>query len=77
MYAIDYENPGGRGATVRNGQPGWQSDGSFLTPEGDRLTDDVSRAAYLRTVQDWIIAPQLRTVNGVAGVDSIGGFEKQ
>ena len=29
MYAIDYENPGGRGATVRNGQPGWQSDGSF------------------------------------------------
>jgi len=60
MYAIDYTHPGGRGATVRNGQPGWQSDGSFLTPEGDRLTDDISRAAYLRTVQDWIIAPQLR-----------------
>lgn len=77
MYAIDYANPGGRGATVRNGQPGWQADGSFLTPEGDRLTDDVSRSAYLRTVQDWIIAPQLRTVNGVAGVDTIGGFEKQ
>ncbi|MBA3942917.1 MAG: CusA/CzcA family heavy metal efflux RND transporter, partial [Sphingopyxis sp.] len=66
----------GKGATIRNGQPGWQSDGSFLTPEGDRLTDDVSRAAYLRTVQDWIIRPQLRTVQGVAGIDSIGGFEK-
>jgi len=77
MYTVDYANPGGKGATVRNGQPGWQSDGNFLTPEGERLTDEVSRAAYLRTVQDWIIGPQLRTVQGVAGVDSIGGFEKQ
>jgi cobalt-zinc-cadmium resistance protein CzcA len=77
MYAIDFTNPGGRGAPVRNGQPGWQSDGSFMTPEGERLTDEVARAAYLRTVQDWIIAPQLRTVQGVAGIDSIGGYEKQ
>ncbi len=77
MYTIDFANPGGKGAKVRDGQPGWQSDGSYLTPEGERLTDDVSRAAYLRTVQDWIISPQLRTVPGVAGVDSIGGFEKQ
>jgi len=28
-------------------------------------------------VQDWIIRPQLRNVSGVAGVDSIGGYEKQ
>ncbi|WP_286711650.1 CusA/CzcA family heavy metal efflux RND transporter [Sphingomonas sp. 67-41] len=77
FYEIDFANPGGKGATVRNGQPGWQSDGSFLTPEGERLTDDLSRTAYLRTVQDWIIKPQLRTVQGVAGVDSIGGYEKQ
>ncbi len=28
-------------------------------------------------MQDWIIGPQLRSVKGVAGVDSIGGFEKQ
>ncbi|WP_200888780.1 efflux RND transporter permease subunit, partial [Staphylococcus aureus] len=27
-------------------------------------------------VQDWIIRPQLRTVAGVAGVDSIGGYAK-
>ncbi|WP_068879157.1 efflux RND transporter permease subunit [Phenylobacterium sp. CCH12-B4] len=77
MYTVDFTNPGGKGAKVRDGQPGWQSDGSYLTPEGERLTDEVSRAAYLRTVQDWIISPQLRTVPGVAGVDSIGGFEKQ
>jgi cobalt-zinc-cadmium resistance protein CzcA len=77
MYTIDFAQPGGAGARVRDGEPGWQSDGSYLTPEGERLADEVSRAAYLRTVQDWIIGPQLRTVRGVAGVDSIGGFEKQ
>ena len=77
MYAVDFANPGGKGAKVQDGKPGWQSDGSFLTPEGDRLTDDVSRSGYLRTVQDWIIGPQLKTVQGVAGVDSIGGYEKQ
>ncbi len=31
----------------------------------------------LRTVQDWIIKPQLRTVPGVVEVNTIGGFEKQ
>ena len=31
----------------------------------------------LRTIQDWIIKPQLRTVPGVIEVNSIGGFEKQ
>nr|WP_319798400.1 CusA/CzcA family heavy metal efflux RND transporter [Nitrobacter sp.] len=77
MYSVDFANPGGKGATIRNGRPGWQSDGSFLTPEGARLTDGVARAAFLRTVQDWIIRPQLRTVQGVAGIDSIGGFAKQ
>src|SRR5262245_53629611 len=64
-------------ARVRNGQPGPQADGSYLTPEGQRLRDDVERAAYLRTVQDWIIRPQLRSVPGVAGVDAIGGYVKQ
>jgi cobalt-zinc-cadmium resistance protein CzcA len=41
------------------------------------LTTDLERTAYLRTVQGWIIRPQLKTVPGVASVDSIGGFEKQ
>jgi cobalt-zinc-cadmium resistance protein CzcA len=78
MYTVEYEHPGGRGATPAEGsKPGWQRDGSYLTPEGERLTNDVQRAAYLRTVQDWVIRPQLRNVRDVAGVDSIGGYEKQ
>ncbi|MEK6646015.1 MAG: CusA/CzcA family heavy metal efflux RND transporter [Candidatus Firestonebacteria bacterium] len=31
----------------------------------------------LRTVQDWIIRPQLRSVRGVADINSFGGFAKQ
>ena len=62
---------------MRDGAPGWQSDGSYLTPEGERLTDELSRLVYLRTVQDWIIRPQLKTVRGVAGADAIGGYIKQ
>jgi cobalt-zinc-cadmium resistance protein CzcA len=34
-------------------------------------------AMELRTIQDWIIKPQLRLVTGVAEVNTIGGFEKQ
>jgi heavy metal efflux system protein len=30
----------------------------------------------LRTIQDWIVRPQLRTVPGVTEVNSIGGYEK-
>lgn len=77
MYAVRYKHPGGNGITVKDGQPGWQSDGSYLTAEGERLVNDVQKASYLRTVQDWIISPQLRNVIGIAGVDSIGGYEKQ
>lgn len=76
MYSVEFARPGPN-ARIRDGAPGWQTDGAYLTPEGERLADAVSQAAYLRTVQDWIIRPQLRTVKGVAGVDSIGGYEKQ
>ncbi len=38
--------------------------------EGYSLTE-------LRTLQDWIIAPQLKTVKGVTEVNSFGGFVKQ
>lgn len=31
----------------------------------------------LRTIQDWIIKPQLRNVDGVTEVNTIGGYEKQ
>jgi len=76
MYTIEYEFPGGRGAST-GGRTGWQSDGSFITERGDRLESEVAKAAYLRTVQDWVVAPLMRSIDGVAGVDSIGGFEKQ
>ena len=76
MYTVGYANPDGVGAKKVAGQPGWQPDGSYLTPEGERLTDPISKAGYLRTVQDWIVSPQLKAVGGVAGVDSIGGFAK-
>ncbi|RIV86340.1 CusA/CzcA family heavy metal efflux RND transporter [Aurantiacibacter xanthus] len=76
MYTIEYEHPSGNGAPV-GGTTGWQADGSFVTERGDRLDSDVAKAAYLRTVQDWIVAPLMRSTPGVAGVDSIGGFEKK
>ncbi len=31
----------------------------------------------LRTIQDWIVRPQLKTVPGVADVNSIGGYTKE
>lgn len=77
MFSVAYRHPDGRGATARAGVPGWQPDGSYLTPEGERLTTPIAKASYLRTVQDWIIRPQMRAVQGVAGVDSNGGYVKQ
>ncbi|MBO4228114.1 efflux RND transporter permease subunit [Bradyrhizobium neotropicale] len=60
-----------------DGAPGLQRDGSFVTSDGARLKSDIEKNAYLRTVQDWIIRPQIKTVPGVAGVDTIGGYLKQ
>ena len=50
---------------------------SYVTPEGETLRTDIEKATYLRTVQDWIVAPQLKTLNGVAGVDVLGGYVKE
>src|SRR5262245_39771842 len=61
----------------RDGAPGLQRDGRFLTTEGPLLEGEIEKNAYLRTVQDWIIKPQIKLVTGVAGVDSIGGYVKQ
>ncbi len=77
MWTVLYEHPHGEGAPIKDGQPGWQSDGSYLTAEGRRLNNDLERASYLREVQDWIIRPQLKGVKDVAGVDAIGGYVKQ
>ncbi len=78
MYTVEFEHPNGEGAPiVPDGMPGWQRDGMYLTVEGERLTNAFERAVYLRTVQDWIIRPQLRGIKGVAAVDSIGGYVKE
>ncbi len=44
-----------------------------------KLPDDVRREKLteLRTIHDWVIKPQLRTVPGTAEVNSWGGYEKQ
>lgn len=42
-----------------------------------RAADARDEAIELRTLQDWVVAPQLRGVPGVAEVNSFGGFEKQ
>lgn len=76
-YSIEYAYPDGKNAPRKDGQAGWQTDGSFLTEQGERLADNVSKLAYLRTVQDWIVRPQLRTTPGVADVDSLGGYVKE
>ena len=77
MWSVSYAPTATRDSPKIAGRAGFQPDGSYLTPEGERLTDEVSRLAYLRTIQDWVVRPQLRSVNGIAGVDSIGGYEKQ
>ncbi|WP_230772448.1 efflux RND transporter permease subunit [Sphingomonas sp. Leaf4] len=61
----------------RNGEPGLQRDGSYITPEGDHLVSEADKATYLRTVQDWIVTPQLKSTEGLAGVDSLGGYTKE
>lgn len=77
MWTVEYEHPNGAGAEAKDGTAGWQSDGSYLTPEGERLRTPLEQAAYLRTVQDWIIRPQLKGVSGVAEVDAIGGYVRE
>jgi cobalt-zinc-cadmium resistance protein CzcA len=42
-------------------------------PEEER----VKKLTELRTTHDWVIRPKLRTVKGVAEVNSWGGYEKQ
>lgn len=76
MWTVDFD-PQVRHAKERDGKLGWQEDGSYLTPEGDFLKTDVELMAYLRTVQDWLIRPQLKGIKGLAGIDAIGGYIRQ
>lgn len=76
MWTVDYV-PFDPKTVGKPNVPGWQADEVYLTPEGDRLVTAQERATYLRTVQDWIIAPQMRSTPGLAGVDTIGGYVKE
>lgn len=76
MWTVEYENPRGEGVTPKDSEPGWQSDRTYLTANGRKLSTDIELASYLREIQDWLIRPQLRTVLGVAGIDAIGGYVK-
>jgi len=40
-------------------------------------TDESHDAMSLRTIQDWIVRPQLRQTPGVVEVNTIGGYNKQ
>jgi heavy metal efflux system protein len=77
MWSVEYQHPKGVGAQLLSSEVGWQPDGSYLTAEGLKLQTDFELASYLRTVQDWIIRPQLKGVAGIADIDSIGGFVRQ
>ena len=74
MWTIEYQR---HDEKHTSGRLGWQQDGSFITPEGERLRDPVALGGYLRTVEDWLVRPQVRNVPGLAEVDVIGGYEKQ
>ena len=75
MWTVRYQNRGHE--QHKPGEPGTQPDGSYITPEGDRLVSEADKATYLHTVQEWIVAPQIKSVAGVAGVDSLGGYDKE
>lgn len=75
MWVVDYD-PEWR-QQQRYGSLGWQKDGSYLTPEGQILKNELEFSSYLRTIQDWVIRPQLKSIKGLAGIDAIGGFVRQ
>lgn len=45
--------------------------------KGPRADGEPYSLMDLRTIQDWVVRPQLRTVPGVTEVNSIGGYERQ
>jgi len=46
-------------------------------PDAKKPSGEPYSTTDLRTIQDWIIKPQLRTVPGIVEVNTIGGFERQ
>ena len=50
-----------------------------VEPKADALKEDGTpfTSTDLRTIQDWVVRPQLRNIPGVTEVNTIGGYEKQ
>jgi cobalt-zinc-cadmium resistance protein CzcA len=46
-------------------------------PDARKPSGEPYTATDLRTIQDWIIKPQLRTVPGIVEVNTIGGYARQ
>lgn len=46
-------------------------------PDTPAAPDSVHRLMELRTLQDWVIRPLLKTIPGVADVNAFGGYVKQ
>ncbi len=69
--------------SARESLPGWAEPemGPISTGLGEiyqyTLESDTCSPLELRTIQDWLIAPQLRALPGVNEVNSFGGFVKQ
>lgn len=77
MWTIEFGKPAAQAdAHTLKKYGGYLADGSYQTPEGQILKAEYERTMYLRTLQDWVVSPQIRSVPGVAGVDSIGGYDK-
>ncbi len=72
MWTVEFAN-----THTGKGGAGMAPDGTYITPEGETLRTATEKATYLRTVQDWIVAPQLKNTPGLAGVDVVGGYVKQ
>jgi cobalt-zinc-cadmium resistance protein CzcA len=47
------------------------------TPNARKPNGEAYSPTDLRTIQDWIIKPQLRNVPGIIEVNTIGGYERQ
>jgi heavy metal efflux system protein len=47
------------------------------SPEARKESGETYDVTDLRTIQDWIVRPQLRTVPGVNEVNTVGGFVRQ
>jgi heavy metal efflux system protein len=46
-------------------------------PNARKPDDSMWTATELRTLHDWVVRPQMRTIPGVAEVNTIGGYTKQ